>query len=358
VSRSVSCSDNIRYVRELVLVLPDLFLRGAAPISVVGSSLTSLRFAAPRLLRGGWRGTVARGVGRDDLTLVDEASVIDAALCMDEGIKGLETESDTEIAEVWIATPVHLMAGLKTVHFPTNGVLRLASDEAAELATAFSSTFGDDGLTLRPAAAAGFVLQGMSAPGALTVEPARLIGDSLEIHLPSGPGSAELRALASEIEMWLHGLPLNHRRQMCGKPVISSLWLWGGGRPPRDPVRATAFTSRWSCVVTDDEWARSLARLTGVPVTPLTSSINEILEVIDESDADESVLVIAPLTGMDSNCFDRTFVAPAARALESRRLGSFTVVANERWATVGPRDRYRVWRPFRTVFTAVADGGT
>ena len=44
------------------------------------ASLTALSFAAPRLMRGGWRGTLARGVGREDLSLVDEASVIDAAL--------------------------------------------------------------------------------------------------------------------------------------------------------------------------------------------------------------------------------------------------------------------------------------
>ncbi|MFM7396248.1 MAG: hypothetical protein ACKO42_03930 [Gammaproteobacteria bacterium] len=344
-------------MRELVLVLPDLFLRGAAPASVVGGSLTSLRFAAPRLMRGGWRGTVARGAGRDDLTLVDEASVIDAALRMGEGAKDLERGSATEMGEAWIATPVHLMAGLKTLHFPANGVLHLAADEAAELAAAFSSTFGDDGLSLHPASAAGFVLRGLSAPGALTVEPARLIGDSLETHLPSGPGSVELRALASEVEMWLHGLPLNERRQSRGEPVISSLWLWGGGQPPRDALRASVVSSRWSQIVTDDVWARSLARLTGVPVAPLPESINEMFDAIDASDADASVLVIAPLTGLDSERFDRAFVAPVARALESERLGRFTVAANDRWATVGPRDRYRLWRPHRTVFTAVADGG-
>jgi hypothetical protein len=340
-------------VRELVLVLPDLFLRGAAPTSSAGASLTSLRFAAPHLMRGGWRGTVARGVGREDLTIVDEASVIDAALRLDETIDG---DHDDRV-DAWIATPVHLMAGLKTVHFPANGVLRLSEDEANELVAAFATTFGEEGLALRPAGAAGFVLRGVMASGALTVEPARLIGDSLETHLPSGAGSAELRALASEIEMWLHALPLNRRRELRGEPGISSLWLWGGGQPPRDPLSPTRGASRWSRMVTDDVWARALGRLSDVPVSPLPKSINEIFGDTSAASDDESLLVIAPISGVDAEYFDQSWVAPVVRALREGRLGRFTVAANDRWASVDPGDRYRVWRPHRTVFSAVADGG-
>jgi len=339
-------------VRELVLVLPDLFLRGAAPTSSAGASLTSLRFAAPHLMRGGWRGTVARGVGRDDLALIDEASVIDAALRLDDGRDGHGDRVD-----VWIATPVHLMAGLKTVHFPANGVLRLSEDEANELSAAFATTFGEEGLALYPAGAAGFVLRGVAAVGALTVEPARLIGESLETHLPSGAGSAELRALASEIEMWLHALPLNRRREVRGEPGISSLWLWGGGQPPRDPLSPTRGASRWSRIVTDDVWAQALGRLSSVPVSPLPESINEIFGDASLESVDESLLVIAPTLGVAADYFDQAWVAPAVRALREGRLGRFTVAANDRWTSVDPGDRYRVWRPHRTVFTAVADGG-
>jgi len=348
-------------VRELVLVLPDLFLRGAAPTSSAGASLTSLRFAAPRLMRGGWRGTVARGVGRDDLTLIDEASVIDAALRLDE-LHDDDGDHEDNLVDAWIATPVHLMAGLKTVHFPANGVLHLSEDEANELSATFATTFGAEGLELRPAGAAGFVLRGLEAVGALTVEPARLIGESLETHLPSGAGSAELRALASELEMWLHGLPLNRRREVRGEPGISSLWMWGGGQPPRDRLRPTRAASRWSRIVTDDVWAHALGRLSSVPVSSLPTSIDEILgDASVKSDGvesdDESLLVIASISGLEAEYFDQAWIAPAARALRDGQLGRFTVAANDRWTSVDSGDRYRIWRPKRTVFTAVADGG-
>jgi len=337
-------------VRELVLVLPDLFLRGAASASMADASLTALRFAAPRLMRGGWRGTLARGVGREDLSLVDEASVIDAAL-------RVAAVTDDTVVEAWIATPVHLMAGLKTVHFPANGVLRLSASEANAFAEAFASTFGGDGLELHPAGAAGFVLRGLAASGASTVEPARLLGDLLETHLPSGAGSAELRALTSEIEMWLHDLPLNRQRALRGEPPISSVWLWGGGQPPRDPLRTSRGASLWSRMVTEDTWAKALADLAGVPVSPLPDSLEDLLNDTGGDGAGDSVLVVAPLTGMDAPTFDRAYVAPAARALHDGRLERFTIAANDRWASVESRDRYRFWRPHRTAFTAVADGG-
>lgn len=328
-----------------MLVLPDLFLRGAEAAASSRASLTTLRFAAPRRMRGGWRGTVARGVGRADLTLVDEASVIDAALQQ-------ATSAELRVSDAWIATPVHLMAGLKTIHFPANGVLQLESTEAEELAAAFGATFGSDDLALHPAGRDGFILRGFAAPGAETVEPARLVGDSLETHLPRGASSAELRALASEIEMWLHALPLNRRREARGEPTVSSLWLWGGGQPPRDPLRASRGESRWSRIVSDDGWTRALARLAEVPVSALPASIESLIE-----SEDEAVLITVPVAERDLVDFDRAYVEPAARALARGKLGSLAVAANDRWASVTQGDRYRFWRPVRSAIAAIDDGG-
>ena len=153
------------------------------------------------------------------------------------------------------------------------------------------------------------------------------------------------------------GAGLDRRREVRGEPGISSLWLWGGGQPPRDRLSPTRGASRWSRIVTDDVWARALGRLAGVPVSPLPESINEIFGDPSVESDDESLLVIAPISGVDAEYFDESWVAPAARALREGRLGRFTVAANDRWTSVDPGDRFRVWRPHRTVFTAVADGG-
>jgi hypothetical protein len=55
------------------------------------------------------------------------------------------------------------------------------------------------------------------------------LGADLWAHQPRGEGSAELRRLATEIEMWLFDHALNTARRARGLPLISALWLWGAG---------------------------------------------------------------------------------------------------------------------------------
>jgi hypothetical protein len=350
-------------VRELVLVLPDRPTREADPqtaarggsVATAETGLTQRRFAAPRALRGGWRAMLARGVGRPDLALVDVASVVDAALQLRRAADAVAVVTD-----VWMATPLHLLAGLKTLHLPANGLLRLAPEEAAEMASEFAKVFGGDGLELQPAGAAGFVLRGFAAPGVLTVEPTRL-AQSLETNLPSGAGSAELRALASELEMWLHELPLNRRREARGEPRISSLWLWGGGESPRDPLRAGAAAdaepmadeaaTRWSLLVADDVWVEALAQLAGVPFAPLGDSLPPLL-----ASDDASVCVVATRGAVDHVGLETAFIAPAMAALEAGRMERWVLAANDRWIAATRGDRWRVWRPRRSWLAAVADG--
>jgi len=340
-------------VRELVLVLQDFFqYAAAAPQAQLSSSLTTLRFAPPRPLRGDWRGMLARGVERADLALVDAASIIAAAI-------GIPTESATSVGAssgAWLATPLHLLAGLKTLHFPANGILRLPPSEAQELAESFAKVFGADQLALQPAGSAGFVLSGCSAPGTATVDPGRLIGEGYESALPSGAESAALRALASEIEMWLHELPLNRRRELRGEPRVSALWLWGGGMPPRNPLTASLAASpeaRFTRLIANDIWTQSLARLAGLECEPLVLPL--VLPMGSTMEAEATVCVVAPLAGVSPEIFDREVIAPAAAALAAGHLKRLAVVANDRSIIASATDRYRFWRPLRSVFAAVAD---
>jgi len=346
-------------VRELVLVLPDFFLHAAtAPQAQSSSPVTTLRFAPPRPLRGDWRGMLARGVGRADLALVDAASIIAAANAI-PAANAISTANVLHAAapsEAWLATPLHLLAGLKALHFPANGILCLPPSEAQELAESFAKVFGADQLALQPAGSAGFVLSGCSASGAETVDPGRLIGEGIESALPSGAESAALRALASEIEMWLHELPLNRRRELRGEPRVSTLWLWGGGMPPRDPLTASLAASpaaRFTRLMANDTWTQSLARLAGLECEPLALPLALPPKATTTDEA--TVCVVAPLAGVSPEIFDREVIAPAAAALAAGRLERFAVVANDRSITASATDRYRFWRPLRSVFAAVAD---
>lgn len=356
-------------MRELVLILPDLYLTdadSALPQRAASrrDGLTRLRFAQATPLRGGWRGALARGMGRADLVAVDPAEVVAAAMgAAATGAVAGGAASDGMPRDPWLVAPLHLMAGLKTVHLAADGLLRLPPDEAAELAAAHDAAFGVDGVVLRPAGMAGFLLEGLDAAiGAVTVEPQRLLGGALDDALPGGPGGPALRAWITEIEMWLHGLPLNRRREARGEPRVTTLWPWGGGDPLREPlaalpVGAAAETARWPRVWSDDAWVAALGRLAGGTVEPLPNSAAEDALAPLLAATEDSGCVVVPVLGTGLGTIDRGYIAPAARAVAEGRLERFTIAANDRAVRLACADRWRIWRPRRDLLEAVSEGG-
>jgi hypothetical protein len=300
-------------VRELVLILSGLFLNADAV-----SALGTWRFATPRLLQGGWRCAFARSIGRDDVALASPASVVAA--------------SEELPIDAWLATPLHLIAGMTTLHLPAEGILRLSAEEARELASRFASTFGADGLILHPLDDGSLLLSGLSGCAAETVDPALLseqvASQGLASAQPVGEGAATLRALMTEIEMWLHDLPLNREREQAGLPSIRSLWLWGGGAPHHaepQPAAAVAPVEEASdfIVHTRDPWARACCGLVGIDCKPLDLSPE--------------------------------FFASIAAELQRGELSKLTLITTDRAVSVRPGDRWRWWRPRRDALSALTE---
>ena len=331
-------------MRELVLVLPELAtLPGADPRAVeaggAGARLGAGRFPAVERLDGGWRRWLARGLQLDALAVCDAASVVAASLAADP--RG-----------AWIATPLQLAAGMQTVHVPADGILELDPDEALEWSLDFARVFGGDRLQLAPLPAGGLLLLGLDAPGAHTIEPAALLGRSLDAALPDGAGAARLRALMAEIEMWLHEHPINAARARRGEAPIGSFWLWGGGGPACEAGGSgVARASLRDHLYADDPWVAAVARLCGVPVAPPPAAFAGC-----RGQPGRAVLVVspgrlrapgAPAAGGLLEVVDRAYLRPALRALHAGELGQLTLVAGERAVRLRGSDRFRLWRPAR-----------
>ena len=130
---------------------------------------------------------------------------------------------------VAVATPVHLVAGMSSVHLPPDGVLEIEASEADTLAAEFNRSFGGGGSRLARGLGSGLLCVFDERLAADTTPPDEASGGDVWAHQPRGAGSAKLRRLATEIEMWLFGHALNAARRARGLPVISALWFWGGG---------------------------------------------------------------------------------------------------------------------------------
>lgn len=319
----------------------------------------SARFGARRSLAadGGWRPWLARWLGRPDLAPHAPASI--AAAALEAGAQHTPpTGAVTSPAgTVWLATPVHLIAGLTNLHLDRRGLLRLSPEDRAVCAADFNSTFGDADLHLQPLPSGEFLLRGPAAWSAVTTEPARAIVTDLGSSLPNGNGGGALRRLGAELEMWLHSLALNDARRRRGELTVSTLWLWGGG--PLEPLKsASAPMTDLACGT--DPYLAGLWHLQGASSRPVPDRLGDLLSDPKPERA-ALVLEITPLLQTNPNWtvfealvdLDRRYLSPALAALHSRVLESVVLVVNDVEVRLRRGDRLKFWRRARLGITAL-----
>ena len=287
-------------------------------------------------LERGWREWVARWVGREDLAQAP-VSVVAAA--------GRADQSASE-ATPWMATPLHLAAGLTTLHFDVRGILRLPPEELDELSLDFHRSFQDS--TLVPLASGEFLLHLAGVPPARTTEPARIAGGNVADALPQGAGAASLRRLGAEIEMWLHEHSVNRARVRRGELPVSTLWIWGGGATFAPMASARGDTLPRA--LGSDSYLRGLWQLCG-------GEARSLPDELDPPYAESAVLVVEAGQMLRTKAtwsmpellgeVDRRFIAKAVSALERRDIQRVSILANDRCLVLGVGGSRKFWRRAR-----------
>ncbi len=339
-------------MRELVIVIADLYLPHGEEAEGARTGITAGtapgidyagRYGERVALVDGWRAWLARRLGRADLAGVAPARIA-ARACPDTN------------GTAWIATPVQLVAGLTQVHLPAHGILRLPPPELAALAASFGRELGGPDLALRPLPCGEFLLFTGQMPPLATLEPACAVGADLAQSLPHGPQAAALRRLGAEIEMWLHGEPLNVARTRRGEAPVTSLWLWGSEgshRPPGADTRiATGDAMPRACG--SDAWVDGLWRILG----SASETLPRQLAIRDSADASLELWVLelrqepgtaqAPASLVHALAeLDARFVSPALELLRRGTVETVNLIANDVRVTLGPRSGHRLWRRAR-----------
>jgi len=341
-------------VREIVIVIRDLYLQPELAASSVTDTAAGLevapgigqltRFGDKAVLTEGWRAWTAHWIGLPQYAGAAPASVAAAGL-----------ENAPAQGTVWLATPVHLIAGMTSLHFDRRSILRLPEGELGQLAASFRDTFRGSGFDLRPLGSGELLLTGPEvSPLGSTTEPARLLLTSVAEGLPMGAGARALRQLSAEIEMWLHGHPVNDERARRGALTVATLWLWGGGAaagfrtaPPQREIMDAAFGS--------DAYLRGLWRLAGGEIRPMpvdwTTVIGEprvqralgVMEIAELLHANASWSLADTVADLD-----RRLISPSLAALHRRQLDRVVLLANDRSLSLRPADRWRLWRRMRS----------
>src|SRR6516165_2759975 len=188
--------DTIAPVHQLVIVIPDLYLprerRGASGDSTTFDDIAGIesvaRFGTRTSLAHGWRAWLLGHIGRADLESIAPACI--AAAALDPAPAPSPAGPLPPSVTRWIATAVHLHAGLTRVHFDPRGLLRLTPSEQANLAADFVRTFGSSNETLAPLPGGEFLLGASGVPPLATLEPARAASGALDQLMPAGPEAA------------------------------------------------------------------------------------------------------------------------------------------------------------------------
>jgi hypothetical protein len=327
-------------VHEFVIVIADLYIPEESAVDA--DRLPGLervaRFGLRTVTQEGWRAWLARSSGRSDLA-AEPAARVAALGAGDAGRSGF----------LWLATPLHLVTGLTSLHLEQRGLLRLPMTLLRALAEDFRKVFHDTGFTLEPLMSGGFLLIGPAVPDTRTVEPARCVGMDIGAALPAAPA---LRQLGAEIEIWLHEHPVNLARMARGQLPISTLWLWGGGAARRSPgasaARGAHLTER---VYGSDPYLDGLACALGAPAMGLPNTMDEVLHaparrlviVVDLAaslEADRALGAAAALAAIDAR-----WILPATRLVARGAVRSLRVLANDRCLSLTRHDRLRLWRP-------------
>jgi hypothetical protein len=238
-------------------------------------------------------------------------------------------------AWVAVATPVHLLAGMRSVGLPEDGILALEPSHAAALARNFNDLFTDGGVRL--AVAGGNVLLCLFEESLRVVlcPPDGARGEDIGEYLPSGADGARVRRLMSEMEMWLFDNPVNLQRRKESLAAVSGLWLWGGG--PTD----TPLVSLDGWAAGDDLLCVSLKREARYPGA-------------------ESSGVVAIASSPGSAGWaeaEELWLAPAVDDLRAGRLEAIELSVGRRRVRAPSRGRWRFWRRTRPWWEALVDDG-
>jgi hypothetical protein len=255
-------------------------------------------------------------------------------------------------SEYWLrADPVHFLLLLDSLALADCMPFDLTLQQAQSLVEALNRHFAADGLQFFAPDANRWYLR-LAAPPALTTRSlAEVIGQNVHHHLPQGADAMKWRGWLNEVQMLLHGHPVNLEREQHGKLPVNSVWPWGGGVLPK-PV-PLPFTEVWA----QDVLVRGLVQANGGQTKVLPVSAGEWLEQVPADGAHLIVAEALQTAQLGDNAanrgealirLERQWFAPLFENLRRGLVASIHLhLAGPRQVssfTVGRGDLWRFWR--------------
>jgi hypothetical protein len=238
-----------------------------------------------------------------------------------------------EGAWVFIAAPVHYIAGTSRVQLPPDGLLRLEPPEAQSLAVDFNRQWDGAGVRLMAGRGASLYCIFEKPLRAATQDPEAAIGSDIGEFLPTGPDAPAVRRVMSEIEMWLFEHAVNRVREARSAAAVSGLWLWGGG------AVSSALPAVQGWTAGEDALFGAFGARTNLP-----------------RGAGSGVVVLRERPGSEEwRDAESRWIRPALAELRAGGIAQVMLSAADRCHRVSARGSFRFWRRTRPWWESFGD---
>lgn len=245
------------------------------------------------------------------------------------------------------ADPVHLRADTTGLILFDAALLALGAEESRALIETLAPHLARDGWTLSQRVPQRWYLSHGPLQELWAAPLPEVRGRAVATtHFAGGDAGNWARRL-NEIQMLMHDHEVNCARAAAGRPVINSLWLWGGG----DSARC-ATEPQCNAVVADAAFARGSARHCGLAGAPVPATARDLAVGTGESvlvlleDCDSSA-AYGDIGGWQSALqrLEREWFAPLLQRLGRRDIDALELLPlNGRRYRLTRRQLWSFWK--------------
>lgn len=254
-----------------------------------------------------------------------------------------------EPASLWCLDPVYVQIDQEEAVLLANEQLDLSEHEAHHIIDDLNAHFAQDGLIVHYVSPHQWLLQGELALTTHTLNEA--MQQNINAHQPSGPGETRWRKLINEIQMFLHGHPVNQAREQRGDITVNSLWLWGGVGAHDSPYYEAIINTVYS----NERFVRDVALVCDIkhqalPVhvdAQLLTHNTSLLIFTNQLVAIRNKDVFAWFDAL--KIFDQQILGPLFVFLKQGRLKSLTLYSDTLSMTLSKKDLAKWWKRGKTL---------
>lgn len=175
--------------------------------------------------------------------------------------------------DFWMrADPVHLRIEQNHIMLADSQAFPISREEAELIVQDLNLNLSDYNLSFLSLRSDRWYIQMPRAPEIQTHTLSQVTCMNINHFLPTGNESVIWHKIFNEIQMLLHGHPVNQARESRGELAINSVWFWGGGNMPQ--FIQSPYTHVWS----NDDLSRSLTLANNTNHSKLPLNANEWLQ--------------------------------------------------------------------------------